>query len=69
MLVPKKYSVTQRHTRFIEALLRTGREGGDRGEVVRRALDRWIEIKIAEGKITDADGGAAEELPAETDKT
>lgn len=67
MLVPKKYSVTQRHTRFIEALLRTGREGGDRGEVVRRALDNWIEVKIAAGRITDADGGAAEEIAADSD--
>lgn len=67
MLVPKKYSVTQRHVRFIEALLRTGREGGDRGEVVRRALDHWIETKIAGGRITDEDGGAPEELVAESD--
>lgn len=65
MLVQKKYSVTQRQVRFIEALLRTGREGGDRGEVVRRALDRWIELKIAEEKISDADGGPPEELEAE----
>lgn len=64
-LVPKRYSVTQRHVNFVEALLRTGRSGADRGEVIRRALDVWIALKIQEGIITDADGGPAEEVAAE----
>jgi len=50
---------------FVEALLRTGRSGADRGEVIRRALDVWIALKIQEGIIADADGGPAEEVAAE----
>lgn len=61
-IVQKKFAITNRHHRFINALVKTGRSGGDRGEVVLRALDLWIDLKIEEELISDADGGEVEAL-------
>jgi Arc/MetJ-type ribon-helix-helix transcriptional regulator len=55
----KKIYFTERQLRFIRASLGAGR-AADRSEIVRQALNDWIEEQKRKGLLTEEDGGEPE---------